>query len=55
VAAAAHGGALREVDVVSPGGAQRVVWHDEGVFLTGWAEVVLDGRWVSGMSGLHGD
>jgi diaminopimelate epimerase len=43
VAAAAHGGANREVDVIAPGGTQRVEWHEEGVFLTGWAEIVLDG------------
>ncbi len=48
VAAAAHGGASREVDVVSPGGTQRVEWRDDGVYLTGWAEVVLDGAWVAG-------
>jgi len=48
VAAAAHGGASREVDVIAPGGAQRVEWREDGVFLTGWAEVVLDGRWVAG-------
>ncbi|MBI4263735.1 MAG: diaminopimelate epimerase [Acidobacteria bacterium] len=46
VAAAAHGGAAREVDVVAPGGTQRVEWRDEGVYLTGWAEVVLDGEWL---------
>lgn len=43
VAAAAHGGAVREVDVVAPGGTQRVEWRDDGVYLTGWAEVVLEG------------
>ena len=47
VAAAAHGGASREVDVESPGGTQRVEWRDDGVFLTGWAELVSDGRWVA--------
>ena len=46
VAAAAHGGAARSVDVVAPGGTQRVDWTDEGVFLTGWAAFVLDGTWV---------
>ena len=45
VAAAAYGGASRDVDVVSPGGTQHVTWTDEGVRLTGWAEVVLSGRW----------
>ena len=46
VAAIAHGGADREVDVIAPGGTQRVEWRDDGVFLTGWAEVVFDGRWI---------
>ena len=43
VAAAAHGGAAREVDVMAPGGTQRVEWRDEGIYLTGWAEVVVEG------------
>jgi diaminopimelate epimerase len=46
VAAAAHGGAGRDVEVVAPGGAQRVEWRSDGVFLTGWAELVLDGEWL---------
>ncbi len=46
VAAAAHGGANREVDVIAPGGTQRVEWRDDGVYLTGWAEVVLEGEWL---------
>jgi diaminopimelate epimerase len=45
VAAASFGGAAREADVIAPGGAQRVNWTDENVFLTGWAEVVFDGEW----------
>lgn len=48
VAAAAHGGAAREVDVIAPGGIQTVEWHDEGVYLTGWAEIVLEGEWLRG-------
>jgi diaminopimelate epimerase len=48
VAAAAHGGARRELDVVAPGGTQRVEWTDDGVFLTGWAHVVLEGEWTGG-------
>jgi hypothetical protein len=32
--------------VVAPGGTQRVEWRDEGVFLTGWAEVVCEGEWL---------
>ena len=46
VAAAAHGGASRTVDVVAPGGVQRVEWREDGVHLTGWAEVTLEGVWV---------
>jgi diaminopimelate epimerase len=46
VVAALHGGAARDVDVVAPGGTQRVEWRDEGVFLTGWAEVLFEGEWV---------
>jgi diaminopimelate epimerase len=45
VAAAAHGGAARSVDVVSPGGTQRVEWREDGVYLTGWAEMVMEGQW----------
>jgi diaminopimelate epimerase len=43
VAAAAHGGAARDLDVIAPGGTQRVEWRDDGIYLTGWAEIVLDG------------
>jgi diaminopimelate epimerase len=46
VAAAAHGGASRQADVVAPGGTQRVEWRDDGVYLTGWAEIVLEGEWL---------
>ncbi|HTV03682.1 MAG TPA: diaminopimelate epimerase [Luteitalea sp.] len=46
VAAAAYGGAARDLDIVAPGGRQRVEWRDEGVFLTGWAEVVCEGTWL---------
>lgn len=46
VAAARYGGANREVDVIAPGGTQRVEWRDEGVFLTGWADIVFDGQWT---------
>lgn len=48
VAAAAHGGAARDLDVIAPGGIQSVDWREDGVYLTGWAEIVLDGRWVTG-------
>lgn len=45
VAAAAFGGAARSVDVVAPGGTQRVDWRDDGIFLTGDAEILLTGAW----------
>ncbi len=48
VAAAAHGGAAREVDVIAPEGTQRVEWRDDGVYLTGWAEILLEGDWLRG-------
>jgi diaminopimelate epimerase len=48
VAAIAYAGMSRAVDVIAPGGSQRVEWTDEGeVFLTGWAQLVLDGQWVA--------
>jgi diaminopimelate epimerase len=47
VAAAAHGGASREADIVAPGGTQRVEWRADGVYLTGWAEIVLEGQWLA--------
>jgi diaminopimelate epimerase len=46
VAAAAHGGAARAVEVVAPGGTQRVEWRADGVYLTGWAEIVMEGEWI---------
>jgi diaminopimelate epimerase len=46
VAAAAHGGAARSADVIAPGGTQRVEWCDDGVYLTGWAEIVFEGQWL---------
>ena len=50
VAAAAFGGASRDVDVIAPGGTQRVEWLEDGVYLTGWAELVLEGRWLANVS-----
>lgn len=47
IVAAAFGGAARDVEVIAPGGSQRVAWTDEGIHLTGWAEVLLEGRWVT--------
>ena len=49
VAAAAHGGASRSIDVIAPGGLQHVDWTDTGVYLTGWADVVLEGTWLEGL------
>ena len=45
VAAAAFGGAGRDVVVDAPGGSQRVEWLDDGLYLTGWAEVVAEVGW----------
>jgi diaminopimelate epimerase len=47
VAAMAYGGAQRDVQVIAPGGAQRVEWRDQGLFLTGWAEVLFEARWIT--------
>lgn len=46
VAAIAHGGATRDIQVIAPGGTQRVQWTADGIFLTGWAEMLLEGHWV---------
>jgi diaminopimelate epimerase len=46
MAAAAYGGAARDAQVVAPGGTQRVEWLDDSVYLTGWAEVVVEGQWM---------
>ena len=51
VAAATHGGAARDVDVISPGGTQRVEWRENSVHLTGWAEIILEGEWLSTLQG----
>ena len=47
VAAIAYGGASRDVEIVSPGGTQRVEWTGDGLFLTGWAEVILEAAWLA--------
>lgn len=47
VAAATYGGADRDVEVISPGGSQRVEWLEEGLYLTGWAKLVFEGRWLA--------
>ena len=46
IAAAAFGGAGRDATVIAPGGRQRVEWRDDSVYLTGWAEVIVDGDWL---------
>ncbi len=46
VAAMKYGRAARDLMVESPGGAQRVEWRDDGLYLTGWAEVTAECRWV---------
>jgi diaminopimelate epimerase len=46
VAAVAFGGAARTADVIAPGGCQRVEWLEDGVYLTGWAEVLCEGTWL---------
>jgi diaminopimelate epimerase len=47
VAAIQFGGAAREVEIVSPGGSQQVEWTDEGLFLTGWAELIAEAAWLA--------
>jgi diaminopimelate epimerase len=47
VAAAQFGGAERDVEVVAPGGSQRVEWRDDCVYLTGWADIVMEGQWIA--------
>lgn len=46
VAAIQYGGAARDVEIVSPGGSQRVEWTDDGLFLTGWAELIAEAAWL---------
>ena len=45
VAAVQFGGAARDAAVIAPGGAQRLEWRDDSVYLTGWAEVLGEGEW----------
>lgn len=47
VAAMTFGGATRDVQVEAPGGTQRVEWREDGVYLTGWAEVLFEGAWTA--------
>jgi diaminopimelate epimerase len=47
VAAASFGGAARDVEIISPGGSQRVEWLADGrIYLTGWAKLVFEGTWL---------
>jgi diaminopimelate epimerase len=48
VAAMQYGGAQRDVAVVSPGGSQRVEWREDGLYLTGFAEVIAVCDWRGG-------
>jgi diaminopimelate epimerase len=45
VAAIAYCGLPRDVQVVAPGGTQRVEWLDDGLYLTGWAELIGQIQW----------
>lgn len=47
VAAAAYGGAARDVDIVAPGGIQSVEWRDDSVYLTGWADILFEADWLA--------
>ena len=47
VAAAAHGGASRDVEVIAPGGSQRVEWREDGLYLTGAASLVFEGEYMA--------
>ena len=51
VAAAAFGGASRDAEVTAPGGSQRVEWREDGVYLSGWAEVLCRGEWLRPLPG----
>jgi diaminopimelate epimerase len=47
IAAAAFAGTSRVVDIIAPGGSQRVEWADDHeVYLTGWAQLLFDGQWL---------
>jgi diaminopimelate epimerase len=49
VAAMQYGGAARDVRVRSPGGTQRVEWQKDGLYLTGWAEIIAEAEWRAGV------
>jgi diaminopimelate epimerase len=46
IAAVAYGGAEKAARVIAPGGTQEVEWREDSVYLTGWAEVLIDGIWL---------
>ena len=47
VAAMTYGGVDRDVEVESPGGVQQVEWREDGLYLTGWAAILFEGRWLA--------
>lgn len=53
VAAMAYGGAARDVEVMSPGGTQRVEWQDDGLYLTGVAEIIATCQWTGTLAARH--
>lgn len=52
VAAMAYAGAARDVEVMSPGGTQRVEWQGDGLYLTGVAEIIATCQWT-GLPAAH--
>jgi len=47
VATAAYWNGSRDIEVISPGGSQRVEWREDGLYLTGWAKLALEGKWLN--------
>lgn len=47
VAAMTYAAVDRDVAVESPGGVQHVEWRNEGLYLTGWAEILFEARWLA--------
>jgi len=54
VAAMTSGGACRDVAVVSPGGSQRVEWREDGLYLTGSAQIIASCHWRPAAMNRHG-
>jgi len=46
VAAIQYGGASRVLEVEAPGGTQGVEWREDGLYLTGWAEIIAEVTWL---------